>query len=556
MPYQPHEYYSICFDNQADPPEEEEQEEAPPQDPDPNTPSHSDSEEEVTFGTPSGPDTTEGDKPKGAEATATDPPKETTTPTPTGPTSEGATGGEPSTTPKETGTKPKVPILAPTGPTSKEDKDKEPLEPILEGEGEEGREEDPPPAPMAAIDAAALEAAVIAASKGTCKSLLEDLTTEIRKNTEKATGIGAREIKPPIFRGTKGERPESHLLRTEDWFESKGIAAGDRVKEFKHTLDHFAREWYRSSPTTKDWDEYKTEFSKYYSTQGRSVKNLHETWKQFTFDPQTGDIEEFIRDVRETGTQLKYNNEAILNQIKSCMPDNMDGPLYGKDKLDDVVTMLKEIYANKPTKSQATTSTSNPSASPFSVMQNPSIDEKLDRLAQCLYEMEMKDKPKKPYKPFVTGPRKRGRGGGSTRGRGKPFHNPNRRFEFSGRGKMNFGYPPRGGSKPRGRGGKKFDRSPNTRKPRVASKTRDKDQDRCHHCKQFGHWARECPENTRAREEKLDAYQDYAAMTHDPMTMPHEANPHRYASAMALPTPYTDAYNALHSDSPLSGLNL
>ena len=29
-----------------------------------------------------------------------------------------------------------------------------------------------------------------------------------------------RGVKPPVFRGDKGERPEAHILRAEDWMEA------------------------------------------------------------------------------------------------------------------------------------------------------------------------------------------------------------------------------------------------------------------------------------------------------------------------------------------------
>ena len=54
-----------------------------------------------------------------------------------------------------------------------------------------------------------------------------------------------KRIQAPIFKGMIGERPEPHLLRPVDWFDSQGIRRDvDKVYNFKHTLDGEAREWY------------------------------------------------------------------------------------------------------------------------------------------------------------------------------------------------------------------------------------------------------------------------------------------------------------------------
>ena len=54
-----------------------------------------------------------------------------------------------------------------------------------------------------------------------------------------------RGVKPPVFRGDKGERPEAYILRAEDWMEASnpGMTDAMKVRNFKLTLDHHAREW-------------------------------------------------------------------------------------------------------------------------------------------------------------------------------------------------------------------------------------------------------------------------------------------------------------------------
>ena len=49
---------------------------------------------------------------------------------------------------------------------------------------------------------------------------------------------------PPVFKGLPGERPDAHLLAASDWMEAMRIGPDDFIDNFKHTLQHLAREWY------------------------------------------------------------------------------------------------------------------------------------------------------------------------------------------------------------------------------------------------------------------------------------------------------------------------
>ena len=83
-------------------------------------------------------------------------------------------------------------------------------------------------------------------------------------------------ISPPIFKGLPGERPEAHLLRANDWMDTHNILPVDKPTNFKHTLDHLAREWYDSLTFPIAWGDLQQRFSRYFSTQGRSIKHLHD----------------------------------------------------------------------------------------------------------------------------------------------------------------------------------------------------------------------------------------------------------------------------------------
>ena len=112
-----------------------------------------------------------------------------------------------------------------------------------------------------------------------------------------------------------------------------------------------AHEWYHGLDLDQfcdQWCEFTKHFSRYFSTQGRNIKHLHERWQTFSFDPTTDDIEEYIRDVREAAKQLGHGDDAVLNLLKATMLTELYGTLYVYDNLYVVMTMLKDIYAKKP----------------------------------------------------------------------------------------------------------------------------------------------------------------------------------------------------------------
>ena len=167
-----------------------------------------------------------------------------------------------------------------------------------------------------------------------------------------------RGVKPPVFRGDKGERPEAHILRAEDWMEASnpGMTDAMKVRNFKLTLDHHAREWYDKADSKGSYEKMKVEFSRHFSTQGKSIRNLHTRWNTFSFDPNTDDIEVFLRNVQETAKQLQYNEATVVNMIKSKMPLAMYSTLYDIHDLERVVTRCRDIYA-KSTENTAESST-------------------------------------------------------------------------------------------------------------------------------------------------------------------------------------------------------
>ena len=212
---------------------------------------------------------------------------------------------------------------------------------------------------------------------------------------------------PPIFKEEPGERPEAHLLRTLDWFDAIGIVTyKEMLRNFQYTLDGNAREWFADLWDKKKriltWEDHTNFFAQYFSTQGRSLTHLHSAWKSFTFDPETMDIEEFIRDVQECGSQLWYDEHSIMDMIKSCMPRENYGTLNKMDNLAEVITFCKDAYAitlvekaKKASQASASGNTTNP-FSTIKTKNSQDLAQHLNKLTETLNKLDFKQKPYKP----------------------------------------------------------------------------------------------------------------------------------------------------------------
>ena len=204
-------------------------------------------------------------------------------------------------------------------------------------------------------------------------------------------------ISTPIFKGLSGERPEVHLLRANDLMDTYNILPVNKPANFKHTLNHLAREWYDSLTFPITWNDLQQRFSWYFSTQGRSIKHLHDKWQNFSFTPVQDSIEAYIRDVKEAAHQLNYNDEAVLHLIKVTMPSEICGTLYNQHDLNTVITMVKYIYAKKPEPANPPTTTRGVTA-PFTLIKAPNgsskrvhfqegelLSERIDKVTETLY---------------------------------------------------------------------------------------------------------------------------------------------------------------------------
>ena len=377
------------------------------------------------------------------------------------------------------------------------------------------------------------------AATGATKDLIEALTKTLKNINQSPT------IPLPVFKGKKGEDAEDHILKVEDYFGLHQIDdQQDKIKRFKDTLFETARKRaqtldYTGEVVKFDYDpaneddknaSMKYLFLRRFAKEGRTLEAAYSAWGSLTFDPNKDDIEQFILKVEELAKKLGYNEDAQVMAVKSVLPRDVYGICMTHKTLKELKTFLIDLFAN-PKMRKAVSGTASVSGEPgvFSIGQhvenkvvNPTIAD-VSKICQNMNALQVRfnkisstdfrNKTSKPWKPEVTPPKRRG---GFNRGRGgRQYENAYRNDRFKsendgqnrdinqrdntgnfrnrGQGRGRFKSNFRG--KDRGRGG--FDKSPNVRRPRVASKTVDKDKMRCHYCNEFGHFIRECSKKTR-----------------------------------------------------------
>ena len=159
----------------------------------------------------------------------------------------------------------------------------------------------------------------------TTNELVDALTTNLKNINQSPT------IPLPVFKGKKGEDPEDHILKVEDYFEIHEIKReGDKIKRFKDTLFQMARKWAQTLNYTevnkfdynpKDENNEKASmkylFLARFVKEGRTLEAAYNTWSTLTFDPNKDNIEQFISKVEDLAKKLGYNEDAQVMAVKS-----------------------------------------------------------------------------------------------------------------------------------------------------------------------------------------------------------------------------------------------
>ena len=167
----------------------------------------------------------------------------------------------------------------------------------------------------------------------TTKELVEALTKTLKNINQSPT------IPLPVFKGKKGEDPEDHILKVEDYFGVHQITEqDDKIKRFKDTLFETARKWVQTLNYTEvikfnynpgDANDKKASmkylFLARFAKEGGTLEAAYNAWGALSFDPNRDDIEQFVLKVEGLAKKLGYNEDAQVMAEKSVLSRDVYG---------------------------------------------------------------------------------------------------------------------------------------------------------------------------------------------------------------------------------------
>ena len=256
--------------------------------------------------------------------------------------------------------------------------------------------------------------------------------------TEKLKDIGRHPTVPlPQFKGKKGEDPNDHCMKVEDYFAMFNITSDeDQKRRFLETLAEKARRWastinidelksYRydeKEPKEEKEKTFKWLFIKRFAKEGRTTHAAFEAWKNLKFDPAKDDVEEFMTTIKNLAATLVFNEEAQVMAIKSNMPRDVYGLCMQYQKLEELKRFLIELFENPRMKSAMPSISTEVETSAFSMgefVNNDVVSATSDDIGKLKNEIsalqfkvrrmmpsDSRNKPNtKPWKPEVTPPK-------------------------------------------------------------------------------------------------------------------------------------------------------
>ena len=188
----------------------------------------------------------------------------------------------------------------------------------------------------------------------TTKELVDALTTTLKNINQSPT------IPLPVFKDKKGEDPEDHILKVEDYFEIHEIKIDkDKIKRLKDTLFEMVRKWAQilnyTEVTKYDYDpkipgdekkSMKHLFLSRCAKEGWTLEAAYNAWGTLTFDPNKDNIEQFVSKMEDLAKKLGYNEDAQVMAVKSVLPRDVYGICMAYKTLKELKSFLMDLFSN------------------------------------------------------------------------------------------------------------------------------------------------------------------------------------------------------------------
>ena len=261
-------------------------------------------------------------------------------------------------------------------------------------------------------------------------------------------------------------------------------------------------------------------------------------WRSFTFDENTETIDSYVIRIRHIANLLGYGEPQILEVFKNTLPTKLYWILFPIEDLRQAVDTAKRILTKEKLDKQLTGQTSTSSFMGIregtdkrvSFNTKDKLGDKIDKLTVVMSKLAAKDShERRPFKPQIYKSRGQnrsyGQGGYQARSndgnKGYGANNNTRqsyqgnrfRGNFGGSNRQNsreeyrserYGNSNRDRNRPRGRtftGHYRRDRNSSNDRSRSGSRaSTNRDRIRCHACREYDHFARDCPNSREERD--------------------------------------------------------
>ena len=306
-------------------------------------------------------------------------------------------------------------------------------------------------------------------------------------------------------------------------------------------------------PINVDWQGLQNLFRQQYSKIGNTREQLFHARRSFNFDENTETIDAYVTHIRQVATLLGYGDPQILEVFKNTLPTKLYWILFPIEDLRQAVETVKRILTKEKLDRQLMgQSSSSPIMSireghdkRASFDTREELGDKIDKLAVMIGKLAAKDSRKiRPFKPQIHQYRDRGQNRGYNQrtyqnrcrsnnranSRNREQFIPDRcrnRFEQSFR--RNYRENSRNYERQNSRGeyrnvayrGDNYNRGRNRSRERSFSRNYDnnrtrstgnsrsrpgsranmnRDRKRCYKCREYDHFARDCPTSKEERE--------------------------------------------------------